>query len=183
MRCFIGVPISDEIKRKLVKEQKEISEVIKAKFVEKQNLHISLRFLGDVSEEKVNELKKALGEALLGKKGFEICIKGLGCFPNIDFVRVLWAVVGKGFTELKLLEKDIDKELSKLTFKKDKEFTPHLTLGRVRFISDKADFQDTIKESTDKEFGCFEAKNVVLFKSRLTSKGPVYEIIKEYELK
>ncbi|UCD03412.1 MAG: RNA 2',3'-cyclic phosphodiesterase [Candidatus Aenigmatarchaeota archaeon] len=177
MRLFIAAEIPEEIRKKLFSIQKSIPDAIaKIKWVEKENIHMTLKFLGEVSEVKVDGIKEAL--AALGMKPFECSVKGFGTFPNEKYVKVIWAGIEPAQPFIRLHE-DIDNALLPLGFEKDPRFSPHVTVGRVRFVRDRERLRECIE--TLKNTGIeenFTISGFVLKNSTLTEKGPVYETVK-----
>ena len=179
MRLFIGIEIPSELKEEIFKIQKDLKK-LNIKLVEKENFHICLKFLGEVNESLVQEIYSVLENITLSKNAFEVSLKGVGVFPNISNPRVVW--VGVESDEILNLAEEIDFNLSKLGFEKEKrKFVPHLTLGRLR---DKKGKQ-IIKEFLDKYKNLkmkFYVDKITLFKSKLSPKGPTYKKIKEFHL-
>jgi 2'-5' RNA ligase len=172
MRCFIAIDIPEEIKEKIMKIEKELEEKIKesAKFVERENLHITLKFLGEIEENKAQKIKEIINS--IPFTPFKIKLKGVGVFPNEKFIRVIW--IGGESKELEDIAKYLDEKLKSEKFKSE-EFIIHLTIARVK---SKVNISDFLKKYQGYEFGEFEVDNVSqikLKKSILTSKGPVYE--------
>ena len=181
MRCFISIDLPADIKNEISKVQNEISKIldIKMKLVESENLHLTLKFLGEMDEVQVNQIK----EALKGLKfqTFEGTLNQIGIFPNPSFIRVIWI----GFepsTLVKEMHLRIDEELSKLKIKKDGQFESHLTLSRVKFVNDKEALIAKLKGIKVPKLS-FKVENFVLKKSTLTGKGPIYEDVSKFELK
>jgi len=138
MRLFIAVEIPKEIQEELRSLQKEFRGLAKIKFVGK--FHLTLKFLGDVQEDKVDEIKRRLKE--ISFKPFDQIIENIGVFPNEDKIKVIW--VGVFSKEINNLQGKIDDKLSDL-FPRDNLFIPHLTLGRVKFIKKKEELKEKLK--------------------------------------
>ncbi|CAB3288339.1 RNA 2',3'-cyclic phosphodiesterase [Methanocaldococcus lauensis] len=173
MRLFIAIDIPEELKEKIATFQKQI-KMKGIKLVEKENLHITVKFLGDVDE---NLLSKIL-DLDLSIKPIKIKLNQLNVFPNMNYIRVIW-IGAYGENLIKIFE-DVDKKLANLGFKKEREYVPHLTIGRVKFIENKKQLKNKIEKFKDIDFGEFEAKKLKLYKSTLTPSGPIYEVIKEW---
>jgi len=184
MRAFIAIDIGDNVRKKLVQAQDRIArtKAAKIKFVEPENLHITLKFLGEITEEQAEEIKEILQKIASKYKKHEVKVKGIGVFPNYSYVRVIWAGV-EGDQIIKSMANDIEKELRKLGFKRDKDFVAHVTIGRVKFVKDKVELMLTLKELTNEDFGNFTVDAIELKKSTLTPKGPIYETLARFELK
>jgi len=169
MRTFIAIEFSEEIKEQIVKIQRTLPE-FKGKITEKENLHLTLKFLGEVDEKILDEIKKRLREIKL--KSFETEIKDIGMFSD----RIVWLSI-KNCDEL---QKQIDKNLSGL-FEEEKRFMGHLTIARVKSIKNKKEFLDKLNKIIIPKMK-FEIKNFNLKKSILREKGPIYEDIEIYNL-
>lgn len=172
MRVFIAVrvPLNEKIKRVL----EELSKFKGIKTVKPQNLHINLKFLGEVEEDKIKEIKKIL-EELKGFGNFEVSLKSIDAFPNQNFVRVIW--IGAKSDKLIRLAKLIDSELQNLGFIPGNKYTPHLTLARV-----KKKISKIKKIFSDEDFGKLKVEKVELIKSELKKSGPQYLTLHLVEL-
>ncbi len=177
MRCFIAIPLSEEIKEKVTSIQKHF-KIPGIKLVEKENLHITLKFLGEVEEVKIREVAKILKE--IEFKQFELNISGIGTFPSNNFVRVVW--VGIKSSEIYELKQLIDNLLEKTGFAKDTSWDPHLTIARVKFLSDKSTLLKKIEELKNIEIGKQKVDKFTLFESVLKKEGPIYNKIEEIRL-
>ncbi len=182
MRAFIAVDISDEVRNNLVKAREMIgNKAAKIKFVERENLHVTLKFLGEIDETLVEEVKKALGEIAKKHKKHRVRVRGVGVFPNPNYVRVIWAGV-ENDEGIRAIANDVEREMRRLGFRKDKDFVAHVTIGRVKFVRDKPALAATLKSLANEDFGEFEVGSIELKKSTLTPKGPIYETIERFEL-
>ena len=180
LRSFIAFDIEDsEIVRHLTEAQVDIAKTgADLKLVEPKNIHITVRFLGNISPEMVNKIYGAMENVSF--KPFQVEIKGLGAFPNLRFPRVVWAGIRKGAEELRNIFEQLEPQLRKLGFQPDpKGFSPHITIARVKTGRNKAELAKTLKELAEKEFGVMIAKCLRLKKSTLTPRGPIYTTLKE----
>ena len=177
MRAFISIELSEKVKEELVKIQEKIREenILKGKFIEKENLHLTLKFLGDISEREVNMVKEAL-EGIRLKK-FKTKLDKIGFFSP-SFVKVIW--VGLSGQEIYKLHEEIDKSLKDLS-PGDKRFESHVTLMRVKKIVDKERFIEFIEKTKPNDIE-FDVLGFNFRKSELTENGPIYEDIEVYEL-
>jgi len=166
MRLFIGIDLPDEIKEKVFALEKELpADGIKP--VAKENLHITVKFIGE--REDANEIISALER--IENEPIEISVKGVGAFPNKDYINVIWVgAVGK----LEPLVRKIEKALGM----KNERFEGHITIARVKKRIDAKKFFERYAEE---EFGSFSAKSFILYKSTLTPQGPIYEKFKEFK--
>ena len=178
MRAFIGVEIQAEFKEKIKQLQEKIAESgADIKFVEPENLHFCLKFLGEVEESKINKIKEVLEKVCAQFEPFEVEISGLGCFPSRNYINAFWLGIKNPQAIIALAEL-IDSSLAELGFEKEKRpFTPHLTLGRVKTGKNKLELVDMIRQLEKVEIGKMQVKEVKLFESVLKLKGPVYNEI------
>lgn len=182
MRCFIGIDLPNSLKKSISKFIDDVDNLnlFYGKFVESENLHLSLKFLGELSEEDVSNVEKSL--STINFNPFKFSIKDIGSFPNKNFVKVLWLGVGEGKKEILELNNKIEENLPQFS-NTYKVFTPHITLGRIKNISNKDMLSKFFDKNKNISFGEVNVSSFYLFKSTLTSNGPIYEKIKKFELK
>jgi len=175
MRTFIAIGVPKNIKNQIaVYEELIKKEKTKISWVKPDNIHITLKFLGEVEENKISEIYEALKKCVSNQKPFDIEVMGTGGFPNLNRPRVIWVGLKKGSDELKNLAKSIDNELEKLGFRKEKRgFSPHLTIGRVKSIYNIHEF---VKMMNSVEFkgDTFTADEILIMESDLKPTGAVY---------
>lgn len=184
MRAFIAIELSDEIKSALAQIQSHLKYAgADVKWVEKDNIHLTIKFLGEIDEKKCEKVKAALAEVVKSAKSFEISLKDIGVFPKIEFPRVIWASLDKGAKESAELAAKVDEALSKLGFDKEtRPFAAHLTIGRVRSPKNKEALKEKIQSYAlpSTPYTQF-IPSIILFQSTLTPKGSIYA--KLYEAK
>ncbi len=178
MRTFVAVPI--EVSPELGRLLKAVSGIPGVKGVEPENVHITLKFLGELSGDDVERVKRSLSMVEFGPS-FELSLEGIGTFPSSGRPRVVWIGIGEGKENLVRMHQVVDQATSCIGGE-EREFSPHLTVARVKKGGDVGLLLSRIKEYKDLVFGRFTVKKVVLFKSTLTPKGPLYAPIEEYEL-
>lgn len=166
MRTFIAIEIPEKIKEEIVKIQNSLLE-FSGKKTEFENLHLTLKFLGEVDEKQLDLIKEKLRKIKLNS--FEAEINSVGIFSD----RIIWI----GIKNCDELQKEIDEKLSGL-FEKEERFMGHLTIARIKKINDKKKFREEIKKIKMN----FVVKNFNLKKSKLTKNGPIYEDIEVYNL-
>lgn len=177
MRIFIAFDIPNSIRDILYDLQKELhGSEAKIKLVEKKNLHCTLKFLGEIDDDKIAEIDEILKKIRL--KNFTVNLGKVGVFPNMSFIRVVYIELIPSSDVIKL-QQAIDSELLAL-FQQDARFQSHMTLGRVKFVKDKEKFNKKISEL--KAEGSFDITEFKLYKSVLTKDGPNYETLKTYKL-
>ena len=178
MRTFICIELSKEAVNEIcrVMDRVKESELMRGKFVEPENLHLTLKFLGEVDDEKIKLVKEKLKK--LKFKKFKVKLGRVGVFSP-QFIRILW--IDLESEELRKLQEEIDTLLSDL-FEREKRFSNHVTLARVKSVKDKFVFLDFIQKEKVKEIE-FEVKSVKFKKSTLTQEKPIYEDLIEVKLK
>jgi 2'-5' RNA ligase len=173
MRVFISINFPQSIKKEIFEIQKHLPE-FEGKKTEFENLHLTLKFLGEIDEEMLKEIKERL--KTIKAREFEASINGIGIFSP-EFVRIIWLHL----TNCEGLQKEIDNCLNDL-FAPEKRFMSHLTIARVKKIKDKKEFlNDILKIKINKSR--FLVNKFYLMKSELKEKGPVYSVLGEFFLK
>ena len=179
MRCFIAIKLPNEIKDYLFGLQKEIrSEYAKINFVHKKNLHLTLKFLGEINNKKIEVIKERLRK--INFKHLKVSLNDIGFFPNEKSIRVVWISL-KPINAVIELQQKIDSEILDL-FNKDERFSNHLTLGRVKLIKNKEKFLERLR-SLNIENKTFLINNFYLIKSDLKREGPEYIDLEVFELR
>jgi len=169
-----------ELKNEIEKIDKELKKKVReAKVVKVENLHITLKFLGEVEEERIKEIDEKLNEISKRFVPFSVFIKNIGSFPEEKKIRVLWVGV-ESEGNLKKLNLEIEKELSNIGFKEENRFKEHITISRFKSTPDLK-FIEYLKEKYNKTLGSFDVSGFSLIKSNLTSQGPIYNDLKEYK--
>ena len=163
MRAFIAV----EVKSDKLKELQKQFDIDGVKLTD--HFHLTLKFFKEISEEDVEKVKTVLKKIKF--EAFDLELTDLGVFPDGEYVQVIW--VGVKSEGLIKLQKEIDETLSSL-FEKESRFSAHITLGRVKFVTDKKLLLDRIKNSKV-EPEKFKVNEFKLIKSVLEKEGPVYE--------
>jgi 2'-5' RNA ligase len=141
-------------------------------------MHLTLRFLGEIPQSTVEQVKEVLNE--LQFHPFDVEFSGLGVFPNIRRISVVWVGVTKGAEQLNDIFHQIEPRLRKLGLPPDdKGFSPHMTIARVRTGLNKEALAQYVESMREEEFGRMPVTSVRLKKSTLTPKGPIYTTIHE----
>jgi len=184
VRLFIALILPDEIKQKLgtlIADLKPRTAAIR--WVVSQNMHLTLKFIGERPEEDIEPITAALEEAVLGRGKFEVQIKKCGGFPNLRNPRVLWVGI-EGAESAVEIACEINKKLVPLGIEADKRpFSPHLTLGRIKKkIKPNLSPLASYMESLNFDGGSTILDRVALVKSTLTPGGPIYENLEVFEL-
>ncbi len=175
MRAFVAIEIySNEIINLISKFQSEIN--INAKPVESHNLHFTLQFLGDISQDVVEKVMISLNSVKFSS--FMVNFKGVGVFPKVKFPRVVWIGTDEnGGNSLIELAKKVENALIPLGFSVDKPFKPHITVFRIK--NKIGDISKELDKFKSIDFGTQEITGFKLKQSVLSSKGPVYSDLME----
>lgn len=184
VRTFIAVDIDDEVIIGKIRRIQDdlLSTGANLKLVAPQNLHYTLKFLGEVPDIKIGEIKNVLDE--LDAQQFKIHIQDIGCFPNINRINVIWLGASDGGDQLVTLAEWVEKKLVNMGYSRErKKFTPHLTIARVRSGHNRQKLQKKILQLSNINIGEINVSSVRLKKSTLTPQGPIYETLHEVLLK
>lgn len=175
MRTFVAVEISNNnVIHSIKKFQNKIN--INAKPVDPENLHFTLQFLGEISDDVSQKIIDALNT--IEFLSFKINLKGIGAFPKPKFPRVIWIGTDKnGGNMLTQLAQKVEKVLEPLGFSPDKPFKPHITIFRIK--KNVGDITKELDNQKMKDFGIQEVISFKLKKSELTSIGPIYSDLGE----
>ncbi|RNI07519.1 RNA 2',3'-cyclic phosphodiesterase [Methanohalophilus halophilus] len=177
---FVAVELPVDFTQVIKEVQENFRELGKMKIVPAELVHVTLKFLGEVDEDKIAEITQSLEN--ISCEPFTCLIKGVGIFPNAKRPRVLWLGIEGDFGPL---YKQVEYYLEKEGFESDtREFTAHATIARIKHIprSNMNQFASIVEETEDVEFGKFTVDNFRLKKSILTPEGPVYETLRQFNL-
>lgn len=137
-RIFWAIDFNAEIKNTLgqciagLKAEAERRK-LKVRWAAKENLHLTLKFLGEVEDSQVDRIDGACREAIYGQVGFDLCVGGLGAFPNVRAARIVWIGMHADNNHLKQLASAIEKAMEPLGFAAERrQFSAHVTLGRIK---------------------------------------------------
>ena len=175
MRTFIAIELPNGIKNQIGQVQAPLKET-KAfvSWVKPGNIHVTLKFLGEVPEEKIDQVFSATEKAVEGAKRFTMSLKGMGAFPDFRRPRVIWVGAGSGTEELSQIANKIEEEMEKIGFPREKRgFSPHFTIGRVKSPKNIEKLMELVK-SSDFQTEKIEVNEVVVMKSQLHPAGAIY---------
>ena len=184
IRSFIPVNLNSDIKKYLNSLQAYLNiPESKIKWVEKNNLHLTMKFLGYISLEQTELIKSELKEIASRYSPFIIRLSSnIGIFPTYKMPRIIWVGIKEGISELKELYNSIENKLSNKGFpREDKDFSGHITIGRVKFIRDNTNFIQILKRIEVNNF-TQEVGSIDLMESKLTPSGPIYNITAKFPL-
>lgn len=196
MRTFLATELPEEIKEELIRIQDVLRENLIAKFVEKENMHLTLKFFGETSRKQTENIKHCLKKIKFEK--FKVNLGKIGFFPNKNYIsksedflhaqnshnfghiNIVWVSLEPSDKIIKLKE-EIEKQLENSDNQEKEKSQSHVTLARVKSIIHKEEFFERMHYLKIKPIE-FEIKDFVLKKSTLTDKGPIYEDIERFEL-
>jgi 2'-5' RNA ligase len=185
MRTFIAIPLAQEIRDYLACIQLQLKKCqADVKWVQPENIHLTLKFLGERDEKKIDKIKEALDETARDKTCFSLRLCNLGAFPKIDFPRVIWVGIDKGEEEIKKIAYELEEKIAKAGIpKEDKPFSSHITIARLKTSLNREKLAGELKRLERVEGKEFRVEKITLYKSTLTPKGPIYEVLREASLK
>ncbi len=188
IRSFIAIELPDEVKRGLSELQSRLKagRQLPVKWVDPYRIHLTLKFLGNITSDRVSEITGAMERAARGISPFHLEVRELGVFPNLRRVRVVWAGVSGEAARLSQLQQNIESNLVPLGFPAEaRAFTPHLTLARLRERASPDEQQVLGQLIAGTEFGSgykFHVDAINLMKSQLTREGAIYSRISSMKL-
>jgi 2'-5' RNA ligase len=181
IRSFVAIEIPETVRLELSENIAHLKQDVPARtvrWVRPEGIHLTLKFLGDVPFERIDQISATLESICLEHMSFSINIGEFGCFPNFHRPRVLWIGVQDLSTQLAPLQADIEDQLSKLGFEREaRRFHPHLTIGRVKNVRDRVEAQRltaVLEDVKIGDIGQFHVNNVSLMRSDLKPTGAVY---------
>jgi 2'-5' RNA ligase len=184
MRMFVAVPVPDSVKQyaRMIRNKLGVARA-DIKWVEYENYHLTLKFLGEVNETLLPAIKDNLARASENSPAFNLSAGGLGFFPNRMKPRVLWIGVKGEMEKAQFLGERVDAYLSTLGFEEERDHRFHLTLGRIRSDSRRPELLRLVEEvGTKLQLRSFKIEYFDLMQSSLTSGGPVYSPLASFRL-
>lgn len=176
VRCFVAVGVGGPAARALLACQRELKACgASVKWTAPEQLHLTLKFLGEVQPATVAAAREALAPLFTREAPFTLTLSGLGAFPSPARAQVLWAGVTEGRETLTRLAAAAEAALVPAGVPaENRPFKPHLTLGRVREGGLSPALVEAVTAGRGRAFGATQVEQVVLMRSRLTPQGPVY---------
>lgn len=180
-RAFIAVEI-DPSERLLALFRELAQSRADLKLVKPEQMHITLKFLGDTEEALAEDILSGIRSSAAGIGPFSMRLVGMGAFPSLSNIRVVWVGIEGGKLLGRIADK-LDENLRTLGFERDKKgFVPHLTLARTRSPRNMANVQEIIRNNAATDFGEYAVDRVLLKKSVLSPHGPTYSVVLEHQL-
>ncbi|MHB8898016.1 MAG: RNA 2',3'-cyclic phosphodiesterase [Thermoguttaceae bacterium] len=178
VRTFIAVEVSEAVRAAAAKVIRQLARCdASIRWVEPENMHLTLKFLGEVETIELPDICRAVEAAAAEVQGFTFDVAGVGAFPKPDRPRTIWLGVTAGVEQLEHLQKQIEKGLKRLGYPpENRRFSPHLTLGRVKQPGPQLDeLAELIRSLSERSAGTTEVDEVTVFSSELTREGPIYQ--------
>lgn len=184
IRTFIAIEIPTEIQAKLSDLQADLSKFIqRASWVKKGNIHLTLKFLGDVSTHRIESISSVLKQIAAAHAPFEMNFSGVGAFPNVRRPRVIWVGMTDGADHAARLAEDIENSLQPLGFEREKRgFTPHLTLARIRRPTNLGAVSNKFSQYTALDIPSLQVAQFALIRSQLHPRGAIYTPLEKFVL-
>jgi 2'-5' RNA ligase len=179
IRTFIGIAVAERVREQLVALQKRLRAAAdEVKWVEPENLHLTLKFLGEVDEQDLYAVCKTAEEAVAEQAPFEMLVAGVGAFPTEQRPRIIWAGVTQGSAPAIAIQAKLEKLFASQGYpREDRRYTPHLTLGRSRHSRPNPNLTKLIEQVAEWQGGPTAVGEVLVMASQLTSDGPIYTIM------
>jgi 2'-5' RNA ligase len=183
MRLFVSVDL-DGLTERVAAVQELFDDADGLRYTDPEQAHLTLKFLGDVDETDRPTLRAAIGEAVTesGVSPFKASFGGLGVFPHLDYISVVWLGVDGGEASFTALHDAIESRVTDLGYDpEDHEFTPHVTLARMKHAGSKGLIQDLVTRH-DPDAGAMTVEELRLKSSTLTGDGPEYSTVERFVL-
>jgi 2'-5' RNA ligase len=183
MRLFVSVDL-DGLAEEVTAVQDPLSDASGLRFTEPEQAHVTLKFLGDTDPDHLDELTTQLQRAVDDSNvdPFRVTFGGLGVFPSLDYISVVWLGVTEGGDQLTRLHEAVEQQTKALGFDpEDHEFTPHVTLARMDHAGGKGLVQDVV-QNREPAAGSMTVEEIRLTESELTSDGPEYTTVERFQL-
>ncbi len=183
MRCFVAIEIPEDIKSQVSRVVTEMALTsAECRWVKPENLHLTVKFLGEIEEDVLEDIGRALDECARGMGPFTLDIAGIGAFPSPSRPRVIWCGLSRGSEPLRDLFKVVDSAMERLGFEREKGFSPHLTIGRLKAPAGPG-LKEAIHAREGLSLGSMEVTRLLLMKSLLTKEGPIYSRLMKVSLR
>lgn len=182
IRSFIALEIPAEVRAALAAEAARLAgSGADVKWVAAANLHLTIKFLGDVPPDRLPRLQARLAGLADARHPFDLSVVGLGAFPSVSEPNVVWAGIAGATADLAALWRAVEDECALLGVDRERNpFAPHLTLGRRRSGFHHTSLSEAIHAGAGREYGSWRAAGMTLFRSDLRPDGPLYSSLGEF---
>ncbi|MCK9362555.1 MAG: RNA 2',3'-cyclic phosphodiesterase [Syntrophales bacterium] len=182
-RLFLAIAPPDGLNREIARLQGRLQRIVTGniRWVKPEGLHLTLKFFGDVSAMEVEQISAACGQAAAADAPFTLSLRGLGTFPSAKRPRVVYLEMEGDTKRLTVFQAKLEKKLSEMSFpREERPFLPHLTLARIKTLSEPDSLLRELSASSAYEARQFTASELCLFKSDLTPGGAIYTKLAAY---
>lgn len=180
LRTFVAVDLGKNLRSRCAALQETLARSgADVKWVEEENLHVTLLFLGEVDDRTVPDVCRTVAQVAGRHEGFALAVQAVGCFPNPRRPRVVWAGVGAGAQELVAIHDALEGPLQDLGCyrREERQYTPHITLGRARGEQSTDGLATALARKADWQGGIVEVRELLVLSSQLMREGPVYAVL------
>ena len=176
LRTFLALPLDEEIVERLVDVQQSLASAgARVRWVDGENLHLTIKFLGDVTDEQLPEVCRVAEEVASQVEPFEFSVAQVTSVPPAGAMRMVWVGIDEQTGKLNRLHELLEASYAAMGFgKENRSFRPHLTLGRVKGGRNVKPLRAAVSEIADTEFGIASVNEMIVFSSQLTPDGPIY---------
>jgi len=178
-RTFLAVDLGKTVRDRAVALQQRLARVgTEVKWVEPENLHVTLLFLGEVDDRETPRVCRIASDCTASHASFSMSIESVGCFPNPRRPRILWIGVGEGAQPLRAIHDELETPLAALGYRREeRRYTPHATLGRVRGDRPTEELARALAHEAAWKGGETAVREILIMGSELTPRGPMYTVL------
>jgi 2'-5' RNA ligase len=182
IRAFIAIPTDSFVQQRIALTMKELEEAnAEVRWEKAEKLHITLKFLGSIDSDRLDQLSQMIAEGVRRFSKFEILFRGVGAFPTVDRPRIVWIGI-ESHTILSEIQREVEEISHAFGFaKEDREFHPHITIGRVKGTRNIHRLTEKLKSITFEPIRSLCA-GVHIMQSTLHPTGSVYAVRKSFSL-
>jgi len=185
IRTFIAIDITEQMRQELSRIQSQLKPDLAGKisWVRPENIHITLRFLGDIGQQMLSQIKQIIADTADTTSGFSVDLGELGAFPKAYNPRVIWVGIKSGQDKLKALHTQLQEKLNGIGFaQEEKDFHPHLTIARIKLLKDKQALENLLHQIKPRNLST-AIDRIILFQSQLSQQESIYSKLFEQKLK
>jgi 2'-5' RNA ligase len=186
LRTFLAIDVGKAIRDRCLALQDALArDGAELKWVEEENIHLTLLFLGEVEDRELPPLCRAVADCCAERDTFTLSVESVGCFPNPRRPRIVWVGVGAGAIEVCNLHDALESPLMKLGCyrREDRAYTPHITLGRLRGDRGSGALASALARQAKWRGGETTVREVCVFSSELRPEGPIYTVLSRAKLR